>query len=176
MPSGQLSNSTPATAVPPSAYATMSAIPSSFSQRCSYACAGISCTTQFFFYGPSRELRGGLAVYDVRGSVIAGGRAARWGPDRPFTRLASVRTRFRAACSDRRTSIAVIAMLVIMCNVYVISDDCVHARSTRQSTFQTKKLPLPKRKCSNFEIEGLLAHFDPDAARLGGNGACSSQM
>ena len=50
--------------------------------------------------------------------------------------------------------------------MYVISDDCVHARSTRQSTFQTKKLSLPKRKCSNFEIEGLLAHFDPDAARL----------
>ena len=68
-------------------------------------------------------------------------------------------------------SIALIAMLVIMCNVYVISDDCVHARSTRQSTFQTKKLSLPKRKCSNFEIAGLLAHSDPDAARLGGNAA-----
>ena len=80
LPSRQLSNSSPATTAPPSAYAAMSALPSSSSRRCSSACAGISCTTQFFFNGPPRVLRGGLAVYNESESQIAGGGAAQRGP------------------------------------------------------------------------------------------------
>ena len=42
---GRLSKAVRTTAAPPLAHASMSALPSSFSRRCSYVCAGISFTT-----------------------------------------------------------------------------------------------------------------------------------
>ena len=69
----QLSKAACADAAPPLAYASMSALPSSFSRRCLCACAGISCMTQFFLHSSPRWLRGGLHVYDARGTQIAGG-------------------------------------------------------------------------------------------------------
>ena len=45
----QLSKAVHALAAPPLAYASMSALPSSFSRRCSCACAGISSMAQYSF-------------------------------------------------------------------------------------------------------------------------------
>ena len=91
----QLSKAVHALAAPPLAYASMSALPSSFSRRCSCACAGISSMAQYSFTTAPRWLRGDLQVYDARRVQIAGGGAAQQGPNRHCARLAIVRVRSR---------------------------------------------------------------------------------
>ena len=76
-PASQLSKAAPSAAAPPSAHTSMSAIPSSFSQRCSYVCAGVSSMAQFFYMAAPRWLYGGLRVFAAHETEIAGGGAAR---------------------------------------------------------------------------------------------------
>ena len=68
----QLSKAVRATAAPPFAQASMSALPSSFSLWCSCARAGISSMAQLSYTMAPRWLRGDLHVYVARELQIAG--------------------------------------------------------------------------------------------------------
>ena len=91
----QLSKAACAADAPPSAHASMIAIPSIFSRRCCCVCAGLLCLAQSYAMAGPRQLRGGLQLYDVRAIPIAGGGAPQRGPNRCCARLAVVRVRFR---------------------------------------------------------------------------------
>ena len=82
-PAHQLSKAACATAAPPYAHVSMTALPSSFSRRCSCACAGISSMGQYSYTMARRELHGELRVYVARGVQIAGVGAPQLGPNRP---------------------------------------------------------------------------------------------
>ena len=61
LPECSRTNSTHSTTAPPSAQATMTAIPSTYARRCYCSCAGILSMVQFvLLYGASEKLRGGL--------------------------------------------------------------------------------------------------------------------
>ena len=71
-PACQLSKAAHAADAPPLAQPSMSALPTSFSRRCSCACAGISSMAQYSFTAAPRWLRGDLHVYVARGTQVAG--------------------------------------------------------------------------------------------------------